>query len=197
MASLKIISLTMTGTSPLLCHNGQTADPLNYYSKKLKEVSGKRKKTDADHQQMAKIEWFAGLYLSQKRFILPAHVIESCIISGAKKSKMGVQTKMGLFVTSDAVLSFDGMPDGDIEQAVLEQMFDAETFAFTTGVKIGQKKVMRTRPIFRNWSAVLPLQYDPTVLNRDELQGICLDAGALVGVGDWRPKYGRFNATFD
>jgi hypothetical protein len=47
----KLLSLTIVGTAPLLMHNGQTADPLNKYAKMLKSVSGKRKKTEADHRK--------------------------------------------------------------------------------------------------------------------------------------------------
>ena len=38
------LSLTIVGTTPLVMHNGQSADSLNKYSKMLKEVAGKRKK---------------------------------------------------------------------------------------------------------------------------------------------------------
>jgi hypothetical protein len=55
-------------------------------------------------------------------------------------------------------------------------------------------KVMRTRPIFREWSALVEMQYDPDVLNLREVEEIVVDAGKLVGIGDWRPKHGRFEA---
>jgi hypothetical protein len=55
-------------------------------------------------------------------------------------------------------------------------------------------KVMRTRPIFRNWSINAIAQYDPDVLNLRDVEEIASDAGKLVGLGDWRPKHGRFEA---
>jgi hypothetical protein len=193
VANLTTIHLTMTGTAPLICHNGQTADPRNYYSKKMKEISSKRKKTDADYEQMAKIEWLAGVYVSKRRFILPSHVVEAAVLAGAKKSRNGPQAKSGLYFTEDAVLSFHGMPEGEITLPVLEEMFDSDEFTLTAGVKVGMSKVMRTRPIFRGWQASIKFDADKDVLNAEDLLPILQDTGGLVGIGDWRPKYGRFN----
>jgi hypothetical protein len=55
-------------------------------------------------------------------------------------------------------------------------------------------KVMRTRPVFRNWNITALAQYDPDVLNMRDVEEIAIDAGKLVGIGDWRPKHGRFDA---
>jgi hypothetical protein len=44
----------LTSESPLLLHNGQTADPSNRFSKEMKKISGKRGKTDADFEQLSK-----------------------------------------------------------------------------------------------------------------------------------------------
>ena len=39
--------------APLLCHNGQLADPLNDLVRQMKKISGKREKTDADLEELA------------------------------------------------------------------------------------------------------------------------------------------------
>ena len=181
------------GVSPLLCHNGQTADPRNTYAKAMKAVSGKRKKTDADYDEMARLEWLAGLYRIDGDLVLPDYVIESAMIKGAMKSKRGPQAKCGLFFTEHASLQFDGKPDV-IDDGTLTDMFESGQFTHTIGVKVGMAKVMRTRPVFRNWSITAVAQYDPDVLNLREVEEIAIDAGKLVGIGDWRPKHGRFNA---
>jgi hypothetical protein len=54
----------LTGIRPLIMHNGRMADPLDPMAKKLKKLSGERKKTDATHEKMAEIEWEASLYWS-------------------------------------------------------------------------------------------------------------------------------------
>jgi len=75
MFDLPEIQVRMRGLSPLLCHNGQTADPQNAYAKAMKAVSGKRKKTDADFDEMSRLEWLAGLYRSEDDLLIPDHVI--------------------------------------------------------------------------------------------------------------------------
>ena len=179
MSNLPQIEIRFQGVSPLLCHNGQTADPRNTYAKAMKAVSSKRKKTDADYDELARLEWLAGLYRSADDLVIPDYVIESVMIAGAKKSRRGPQAKCGLFTT---------------QHATLTEMFESGDFTHTIGVKIGQAKVMRTRPVFRNWSCMAIAHYDPDVLNLRDIEEIASDAGKLVGIGDWRPKHGRFEA---
>jgi hypothetical protein len=193
MSNLPEIKIRMQGVSPLLCHNGQTADPRNTYAKAMKAVSSKRKKTDADFDELARLEWLAGIYRSADSLVIPDYVIESAMIAGAKKSKRGPQAKCGLFFTQHALLEFDGKPD-EINDDTLAAMFDSGDFTHTIGVRVGMAKIMRTRPIFRNWSCIAVAQYDPDVLNLRDIEEIAADAGKLVGIGDWRPKHGRFLA---
>jgi hypothetical protein len=192
MAQLPTVQIRFQGVSPLLCHNGQTADPRNVYSKAIKAISGKRKKTDSDYDEMARLEWLAGLYRIDGDLVIPDYVIESTMIGGAKKSKRGPQAKCGLFFTEHAPLLFEGKPDV-IDDETLAEMFASGNFTHTIGVKVGMAKVMRTRPMFRHWSINATAQYDPDVLNLGDVAEMASDAGKLVGLGDWRPKHGRFN----
>lgn len=193
MSNLPTLQIRFQGVSPLLCHNGQTADPRNTYAKAMKAVTGKRNKTDADYDEMARLEWLAGLYRIDGDIVIPDYVIESTIISGAKKSTRGPQAKCGLFFTEHASLQFDGKPC-EITDETLAEMFASGSFTHTIGVKVGKSKVMRTRPIFRNWSLSATCQFDPDVLNQRDIEEFASDAGKLVGLGDWRPKHGRFDA---
>lgn len=193
MSDLNQLKIVMRGVSALLCHNGQTADPRNSYAKAMKAVSSKRKKTDADYEEMARLEWLAGLYRSAGDLVIPDYVLESTFWNGAKKSKRGPLVKCGMFFTEHASLQFTGKPD-TITEDTLAEMFASGDFVHTIGVKVGMSKVMRTRPIFRGWSTTAILHYDPDVLNLRDVEEIAHDTGRLVGVGDWRPKFGRFTA---
>jgi hypothetical protein len=142
---------------------------------------------------MARLEWLAGLYRIDGDLVIPDYVIESTMIGGAKKSKRGPQAKCGLFFAEHASLQFEGKPD-TIDDETLAEMFASGNFTHTIGVKVGMAKVMRTRPMFRHWSINAIAQYDPDVLNLGDVAEIAGDAGKLVGLGDWRPKHGRFEA---
>ncbi len=98
MAGYTQYEVELAGDS-LIMHNGQTADPLNPFSKAMKEISGKRKKTDSDYEAMANIEYKAGLYVDAKNnVIVPSRVLESVLVEGAKKSKEGKLALSGMFV---------------------------------------------------------------------------------------------------
>src|SRR5688572_28760874 len=96
------------GVVPLVMHNGQLADPLNSYTKELKKVSGKRSKTEADHEQMGKLEWYGSLYLHNGAPCLPGEVIEAAFIEAAKKGKRGPQAKAGVISDGFWPIEYDG-----------------------------------------------------------------------------------------
>ena len=65
----------------MIMHNGQTCDPMNKFARAIKEISGKRKKTDEDYAEMGRLEWIAGLYVNEEgKLIIPADVLDSALI---------------------------------------------------------------------------------------------------------------------
>jgi len=107
-----IVTLTLIGEQPgLLLHNGELANPLNPIVKEMKKISGKRSKTEADYEELARLEFQGGLYMGQDGPVIPATCIEAMLINGAKKSKEGPKAKVGIFVTKNARLEYDG-PSG-------------------------------------------------------------------------------------
>jgi hypothetical protein len=171
----------------LIMHNGQTADPLNHFSKAMKEISGKRKKTDADYEAMANIEYQAGLYLNNKgQVIVPSRVLESVLVEGAKKSKEGKLALSGMFVDTDGILEYDG------GAMTLKQLMESPEHRICVAVRIGMSKVMRTRPHFKNWRTTFKVSINEQVANQEQLKRWLEDAGSYVGIGDWRPRHGRY-----
>lgn len=178
----------ITGIAPLLMHSGQLADPLNKFSKAIKEISGKRGKTESDMEEMAKLEWQGSLYLGDEGIVLPAEVILACFINAAKKKKLGQQAKAGVYCDQHATLEYPGK-NGKCD---LEAMWKDEKFRFVCPVTVQRARVMRTRPHFKDWSATFSLTFNPAVLNGSVLLEILRISGEQVGVGDWRPRFGRF-----
>lgn len=186
---MKELKTTWTGIRPIILHNGQLADPLNKYSRQLKEVTSKRKKTDADHEEMARIEFEGGLYWdTDKGVYLPADCLEATICAGAKKSRIGKDVQAAVFVQDDIVpLIYDG------PKTINGLWKEPQRFVMRKAVKVTTSKVMRTRPMFpTGWSVSFTLEYDENIINEAALQRAMIDAGALVGICDWRPKFGRF-----
>jgi hypothetical protein len=76
----------------------------------------------------------------------------------------------------------------------IDEMWESGRFIHKAGVKIQRNKIIRTRPMFKEWSADIEIHYLQTLLNDNEIKQFVETAGQLVGLGDWRPKFGRFTA---
>lgn len=179
------VTYKLTSSAPLLQHNGQTADPLNKWSKLLKSISGKRNKTDADHEEMAHIEFLAALYMNAEGPIIPNTLLEATIINGAKKMKEGQVSKSGCFCLDHARLEYDG-------PRTAEELWTDERFRFAAAVRVGQARVMRMRPRFDEWAATITLQIEDSLVNVAQADRWLQIAGTQIGLGDWRPQFGRF-----
>ena len=181
--------ITIAGTAPLLMHNSRLANPLDPATKELKKVTGKRTKTDEDHEQVARLEFAGGLYFDPDVGpYIPGENIARCLVDGAKLTKMGVKVTRGVFISTDVnPLAYDGPRD---EQA----LWDAG-WRHMASAKIGMQRVMRCRPWFPTWKVQAEGVLDPTVLELDDLASIADNAGSFIGLGDWRPRFGRFTAT--
>ena len=91
---MESITFKIRGTAPMLHHNSQLADPLNPHARALKKISGKRKKTDEDYADMARVEMLGGLYWTEAAGLhVPGENIEACIIGAAKFKKLGTTFK--------------------------------------------------------------------------------------------------------
>lgn len=186
------IRLTLVGTAPLLMHSTRLADPLDPGARALKKATSKRSKTEEDYEKVARLEFAAGLYIDEEVGpFIPGENIERCILDAGKLTKAGVKVKRGLFVaTNENWLSYKGPRTTD-------ELWADERFRLISPVKVGMQRVMRCRPIFRDWRLEADATLDPEQIDLDEFNGILERAGRLVGLGDWRPRYGRFVGTVD
>lgn len=58
--------------------------------------------------------------------------------------------------------------------------------------KLPDPRVMRTRPIFRSWSCAVDIDFLPDQINQRDIVEFVEVAGRIIGLCDWRPKFGRF-----
>lgn len=185
------IKFKIRGVMPTIMHNGQTSDPLNDYAKRMKAFTSKKQKKDSDHMEIARLEWYSALYVDEKdRPCWPGENIESMIIASAKKNRMGPAAKSGMFVDGNAVICYDGPKTADGLWKYKE--FDKNPFISRVPVVVNKARIMRTRPIFPNWSLEFIVHYMTDIVNREEIIEFVKRAGKIIGLSDWRPKYGRF-----
>lgn len=184
----KSANYRIRGVVPLLVHNGSLADPLNPIVKEMKKYTGKRDKTEADHAHLSKLEWYGGLYQEDGKLVIPGEMVEAMLIEGAKKKKKGPAAKAGLVCERSFPIIYEGPQD-------IDELWEDGGFRFTTGVKVQRNRVMRTRPIFKKWELDLEIFYLDALLNKSDIEEFLRTAGIMIGLGTWRPKFGRFEVA--
>ena len=185
---MRQMKVKIKGLSPLLMHSDRFANPLDKATKAHKELTGKRKKTDADHEAIAKSEWMGSLYYDEKLGpYIPGQNLDATLQEAAKLQKLGKKFKQAVMVVENEVpLQYKGPRTPDA-------LFDAG-FVDVRGVKVAMAKLMRCRPKFNEWAAEFTVAFNEDVLNAEEVKKAIADAGALIGVCDYRPRFGKFEA---
>jgi hypothetical protein len=184
------VFLIMTGTAPLIMHNVQTADPLNYWSKEIAKLTAKkRNKTESDDFEISRLKFAAGLYHDKEIGpYLPAANIFRALIEAGAMTRDGKNVERGVVILADrAPLEYDGPRD-------IDGMWGdgATRFVDRRVVAVQRQRIVATRPIFSPWAAMFEVDVDPEVLNPERFAEIAVKAGRSVGVGDYRRFYGKF-----
>ena len=185
MSGYRALRFRITGASALLMHNGLLADPLNPHAKAIAQVAAKRRKTEADYLRLAELEFLGSLYLSGGAPCIPAEMMEAALVRAAAQERRGPKARAGLLVQHDLQLEYEGPRDP-------HALWADAAFRLRAPVRVGMSKVMRTRPMFRAWAAELAVEFLPGLLNASEVRGFLVAAGEQIGIGDWRPRFGRF-----
>lgn len=191
--TIKTLHLHLEGTAPLLMHAPTLIDPLHPITKKIGELTSKTasKRTVADVEAIARLEWRAALYYDEDLGpFLPAVNVKKAIVKAAGLTKMGSAVSRGVtFATTKLALQYDGPRDPD-------GLFDAG-FVDSRPVRNGgmnSGRVNRTRPSFEDWQVDATLYCDPHEIGLEDL-GRVIGVAQRFGVGDYRPEFGLFTAT--
>jgi len=188
----KNYNIQMRGVSPLLQHNNQCVNPLNPMKKKISSITSKRKKVDADYEEIARLEFQSGLYLGRKgQPIIPASNLRRMLIEGARKSKDGKQFETGVSVLGDADLDYEGPKE---LEGLMERV---DEFSWTTVVGNQRSSIMRTRPRFEDWSVQFEIEV-ATDLVTDDMLDNALRHSSRIGICDGRAiGFGKFTYKID
>jgi hypothetical protein len=184
------LRIELSGLKPMLQHNGRLANPLDPYTQVVKSLAAKRKKTDEDLASLLSAEARAAAYETHDSLLgLPTGNVWASIYNAATAYRRGADIKRAL--------SYQDI----IEPVLVDgESVDVEVFLKGIGkvdirpVAVARAKTLRARPIVHNWSTVHHFDLMEDVIDVRDLVPILGRAGRLVGVGDWRPTYGTFDA---
>ena len=179
--------IKLKGVTPLLMSSERCANPIDPLSKQIKELTGKRKKTDEDLEQIARLEWEGQLYMNEEGPVIPGENVEAMIRDGAKFVRMGRNIQRGLQVVEQKIkLEYSGPRD-------IEGLWNQrDKFSDMRSVVLQKKRIMRCRPIFHEWAISFTVLASDELLNMNDVMGYIKTAGDCVGICDYRPRYGRF-----
>jgi len=182
--------IEIEGLSSMLHHGGQAIG--------MDDDSGRKKggaaiKGDPD-------EWRKTIYFDEDAGVfLPSINVESCLIEASKNFKVTGRATATKYFKSSVSITEEMLPfyvNGKIIKD-LEQVDRGEGGAsvFKMGVKNPATRMRNTRyrARFDKWSSkfrVLVLADDYIPMNR--LKEVIEYAGMYVGLGDFRPRFGRF-----
>jgi len=169
--AVEAYSVKIVGTRPLLMHA-----PV--------ELESKPKLRRGEHLD-PKVEAEKYLYRDEKgNIVIPSVNIKACIRDAGANYK--VSGRRSTF------------------KAMIKAALDIEPFPYVLlqhngwtvdirPVVVQRARILRARPRFDNWALEFRIiNKDPTVIHKDTLHKILIDAGKYYGLGDFRPEFGLF-----
>ena len=165
-----IIEVKIEGTSPLLQHRYDTAE---------KEKKSTRKAGSVDYSK----EVEKAVYRDEKGVVYqPASHIEGALMKAAVNFQIaGKGKKTYKDLTKMVIVEPFAIPH-------LQGKFEIDK----RPVVINRARIIRCRPRFDKWSLKFTMMVQEEQLPIEVLQEILEYAGRYIGVGDYRPRFGRF-----
>lgn len=164
------VKVKIVGVAPLLMHNR----PLE------KEEGKKAKRKDEQHDSVKDAE--KALYKDEVIGIYaPSEWIEASLRETAKEFKVR-RTSLKSTVLASVFVEPLKIP-------LNKQKYDEIDVRY---VRIQRQGIPRSRPRFNSWELEFSIKYDGERIGKDTLKQILEEAGATKGIGDYRPKFGRF-----
>ena len=212
--------ISLEGETPLLLHQ----DNINFSERVRAWQRENRSLSQAGDDRTPAWTWIGSLYHDGKWVGLSSDNIMTMLREGGAKVPTGSknetfkrQTQSGivleeicppLFVNGGRipVKPLLALEEEEDFSAHLEAAEQAGFSLLVKRAKVGTSKHIRVRPMFDRWAIVTTLMVpDPkeSGLTGEVLQTILTKAGALCGLGDWRPssrtpgQFGRFKATVE
>lgn len=197
----KVILVEITGTRPLLMHNGRLSDPLDEIVIQKKSVtdSAKGGKNGLEKEKrIARLEFEGGLYLDDDgKPCIPADNIDAMVSQAATEWKLGKAFQRLVRCMDEQIpLKYKGMEKIKGVSDLMENMADFSLRKRVVNSGMSGGSSWRTRPRFNEWSLtfkLLVLLGSKVELNhvRNALEA----SGQMYGLCDWEGRYGLFEVT--
>lgn len=171
MQSAKI---KIKGIAPLLMNRYVMQDPEN--------IKAKRK----DEQYNPKDDAERALYKDEEiGCYVPSAWIEACLRETAKEFKGRGRGSLKTTVVSSVFIEPEKIP---LNKKTYDEL-DIRP------VVIQRNRIVKGRPRFNSWALEFTLNFNEERIAKETLEQILKEAGETKGIGDYRPKFGRFEVA--
>lgn len=188
---MKKFAVTTRGIQPLLMKSARGIDPTDPMVKQIKSFTSKKtKKTDSDLLEIDRLDFLISLYWNGQYVYVPDVNILGSLRDGAKANRRGREVQAGVDVLEIEVpLLYDGPKTP--EELYTQKWVDRRSISNAGS----GGRVMRTRPRFNQWGLSFTLVIDEHVASPDDMKAALEHAGLRCGIGDYRPRFGRYEVT--
>lgn len=171
----KTIEVTIEGVCPMLMNRFQM--------KTAEEESGAARR---DEQRTPEDEAEKGLYKTKDgKVFVPSTWIEAALRDAAKEYKKG-KSNWKTTILSSVFVDPDEIPMGKTSWDEIDRR----------PAVIQRNRIVKSRPKFNTgWKISFKILFEDSRIKPDVIQTILTEAGSSKGIGDYRPKFGRFKVT--
>jgi len=164
------VTVKIKGAAPLL---------MNRFAMEKNEQEGAKRR---DQQFDPKEDAEKALYRNSHGCYAPSAWLEASLRETAKNFKgkgrasLKATVLATVFVEPDEILlNKDTYDEIDQRPAVIQRA-----------------RIVKSRPKFNSWELEFVIQFDEKIINKGVLKQLLEEAGKTKGIGDYRPKFGRF-----
>jgi len=169
---MKTFEIEIEGTCPLLQHKMPEED-----------VNAPLRRQEVDKHDNP--EDF--LYNVGGKICQPATCIERSIVQSASSFKI---VGRGKKTYKDAAKTIFITPE-----MIPHTLQDWRPYSVSVVIPSTKGRVIRSRPRFDKWKLVFHASFDDKIIPAEIVKKMLDYAGENVGIGDWRPRFGRFMVT--
>lgn len=198
---MKTLKTKWTGIRPLVMSNPRTvkvSDPFAIEARRLNAaMKAARKKGDENKMlelepQIIRNDWEASSYWdeAESKFFVPDTLLLASIRGGAAAAKKGKDIERAVIITeTQAFIETESTKSLDLA-------FKNMAFRLECPCKIPPKTgslVWKCRCMVpTGWTLEFSIEFDDEIIAQKSLVEALTTAGRVVGIGGWRPKFGRF-----
>lgn len=125
------------------------------------------------------------LYRNSKGCYAPSTWIEACLRDTAKEFKGKGRGSLKSTVLASVFVEPEAIPLNKQTYDEIDQR----------PAVIQRQRIVKSRPRFNSWELEFAVHFDEKRIRLETLKQILEEAGQTKGIGDYRPKFGRFEVV--